>query len=80
MCDGLQSRQTHPAACILDSIGSSCPRILSARRQEVSGWLQSSCGKQRASSDLFEDEIAIPVLGELPKNLGDGQTCFAQFA
>ena len=24
--------------------------------------------------------MAIPVLGEFPKNLGDRQTCFAQFA
>ena len=32
------------------------------------------------SRDLFENEIAIPVFGELPKNLGNGQTCFAQFA
>ena len=45
-----------------------------------SWWLQSSCGKQGEVSDSFEDEIAIPVFGELPKNLGDGQTSFAQFA
>ena len=34
----------------------------------------------RGGRDLFEDEIAIPVMAELPKNLGNRETCFAQFA
>ena len=42
--------------------------------------LQSFCSEQRASRDFFEDQVAVPVFGELPKNLGDGQTCRAQFA
>ena len=42
--------------------------------------MHSFCGQQRAVCDSFENEIAISILGELLKDLGDGQTCFAQFS
>ncbi len=42
--------------------------------------MQSFCGKQRTVGNSFENKIPIPVVGELQKNSGDGQTCLAQFA
>ena len=37
-------------------------------------------GHERAADNFFEDEIAVPVMGKLPKNLGNRYPCVAQFA
>ena len=81
MCDGLQSRQIQPGRVHPGKHAAPVvPGSSRARRQEGLGWLRSFCGEQRASRDSLEDKVAIPVFGELPENLGNGQTCRAQFA
>ena len=42
--------------------------------------MEASGGHESAADNFFEDQIAVPVMGKLPKNPGNRYPCFAQLA